>query len=104
MKTTDPLQNEERPCGLPHLDALLTRAAAADTLTRAGFPIAAKTLATKASRGGGPPYRRFGVRPLYRWGDLLAWAQSRLSPPVCNTSQTDTLFAGADERPHQWSL
>ena len=33
-----------------------------------------KTLATKASRGGGPPYRLFGRKPLYRWGDGLDWA------------------------------
>jgi hypothetical protein len=71
------------------LDTLLTRHAAAAALTAAGYPIARATLATRASRGGGPPYRRFGTRPLYRWGDLLEWAQSRLSPPMCSTSEAD---------------
>jgi hypothetical protein len=51
-----------------NLDALLTRERVADALTEAGFPTSPKTLATKASRGGGPPYRKFGHRPLYRWG------------------------------------
>jgi hypothetical protein len=56
----------------------LTRGLLAAALTEAGFPISPKTLATKASRptpSAGPPYRRFGTRPLYRWGDALAWAQ-----------------------------
>jgi hypothetical protein len=60
-------------------DTLLTRDAVAVALTAIGYPVKAKTLATKASRGGGPPYRLFGVRPVYRWGDSVAWAESRLS-------------------------
>jgi hypothetical protein len=70
-------------------DALLRRGASADALTEAGFPITKATLATKASRGGGPPFRLFGRVPLYRWGDLLDWAQSRLSDLVRSTSEID---------------
>lgn len=70
-------------------DALLTRAKTAETLTEAGFPTSKATLATKASRGGGPPFRRFGAKPLYRWGDSLDWAQSRLGPPMRSTSEAD---------------
>jgi len=70
-------------------DSLLTRAQAAAALRSAGYPIADKTLATRASRGGGPPYRRFGARVLYRWGDALSWAQSRLSAPINSTSELD---------------
>lgn len=70
-------------------DALLRRRDTAAALTAAGFPIAAPTLATKATRGGGPPYRRFGAVTLYRWGDSLLWAQSRLSPPRCSTSESN---------------
>jgi hypothetical protein len=70
-------------------NALLTRDQAAAALTAAGFPVKAKTLATKATRGGGPPYRSFGARVLYRWGDALAWAESRLSPPISTTSELD---------------
>jgi hypothetical protein len=67
----------------------LRRMATAAALTAAGFPISDKTLATKASRGGGPPYRLFGRVPLYRWGDALAWAEGRLSAPRHSTSEAD---------------
>ena len=84
-------------------DTLLTRDMAATALTEAGYPVKAKTLATKATRGGGPPYRLFGVRPLYRWADTLAWAQERLSTPRYNTSAKDAEVgigpsAGAEPR------
>jgi len=57
-------------------DTLLSRIKTAAALTAAGYPISAATLATKASRGGGPRYSRFGARALYRWGDALAWARA----------------------------
>lgn len=69
--------------------ALLTRTQAADALTAAGFPTSPKTLATKATRGGGPIYAMFGPRALYRWGDCLDWAQSRLTAPRRSTSEAD---------------
>jgi hypothetical protein len=75
-------------------DTMLTRDAVAAALTEAGFPTAGATLATKATRGGGPPYRLFGRRPLYRWGDAIEWARSRLSPPVANTSEASISVAG----------
>ena len=43
-------------------DKWLTRRDTAAALTEAGFPVAEATLATKATRGGGPPYR--SSRPL----------------------------------------
>lgn len=70
-------------------DVLLRRDQTAEALTEAGYPTAPATLATKASRGGGPPYRTFGRWPLYRWGDALAWAEARLSPPRRSTSDED---------------
>jgi hypothetical protein len=71
-------------------DALLTREQAASALTAAGFPTKAKTLATKATRGGGPPYRLYSARALYRWGDALEWANSRLTPLASSTSERRT--------------
>jgi hypothetical protein len=68
-------------------DASLTRAQTASALTECGYPVKTSTLATKASRGGGPPYALFGARPLYRWGDSLDWAKSRLSLPRTNSSE-----------------
>jgi hypothetical protein len=70
-------------------DTLFTRRQAADALTTRGFPTSVGTLSTKATRGGGPIYRHFGPRVLYRWGDLLAWAEARLSPPRGSTSEAD---------------
>jgi hypothetical protein len=70
-------------------DTLLRRKAAAEALTAKGFPCSDKTLATKATRGGGPPYRLFGRIPLYRWGDALAWAEGRLTAPQRSTSESD---------------
>jgi len=70
-------------------DTRLTREALAQALTSHGLPIAANTLRTKATRGGGPPYRKFGRVALYQWGDALAWAEGRLSPALGSTSQED---------------
>jgi hypothetical protein len=74
------------------LDALLTRDRLAEALTEAGFPTKAKTLATKASRGGGPPYRKFGPRAIYTWGEGLQWARERLTASRQSTSETDAHF------------
>jgi len=68
---------------------LLSREETAQELTREGFTLSAKALATLASRGGGPAYRRFGRRALYRWSDALEWAEGRLSPPRKSTSEAD---------------
>jgi hypothetical protein len=65
---------------------LLTRAGVAAALTDAGFPISPSTLATLATRGNGPPFRRFGIRVLYPWLSTLEWARGRLGPPTANTS------------------
>jgi hypothetical protein len=70
-------------------DALLRRKAIAEALSAVGYPCSDKTLATKATRGGGPPYRLFGRVPLYRWGEALAWAEGKLSAPRCSTSEAD---------------
>jgi hypothetical protein len=71
------------------LDTKLTRQATAEALTAAGFPVSEKTLATMATRGGGPLYQLFGRKPLYRWGDALEWAKGRLSRPVRTTSELE---------------
>jgi hypothetical protein len=60
---------------------LLTREQTATQLTAAGYRIKEKTLATKASRGGGPPYRIFNGKALYRWADALDWARNRTATP-----------------------
>ena len=68
-------------------DRLLTRVQVAEALTEAGYLIKPKTLATKATRGGGPPYGVFSGRTLYRWGDALEWARAATSAPRRSTSE-----------------
>jgi hypothetical protein len=70
---------------------LLTRKGLAAALTAAGFKTAPSSLATMASRGGGPPYQKYGPYPLYQWGPGLAWAKSKLSPVVTTTSELDVI-------------
>ncbi len=74
-------------------DTLLTRDALAKKLTECGYPVKGKTLSTKASRGGGPPYQLFGRKPLYRWGPALDWATGRLSKPIRSTSEMEAASA-----------
>jgi hypothetical protein len=70
-------------------DALLTRAQTAAALTEAGFPTSEATLSTKATRGGGPLYKKWGPRAMYPWGTSLQWAKDRLRDPVRSTSEID---------------
>jgi hypothetical protein len=58
-------------------DTWLRRVPAAEALTARGFRVSPATLATRVTRGGGPPFRVFNGIAQYRWGDLLAWAESR---------------------------
>jgi hypothetical protein len=61
-------------------ELLLTRDKAAAALSKFGYPTTKLTLGTLASRGGGPIYRRYGRRALYRWGDLVSmmrWCSPR---------------------------
>ena len=71
------------------VDMLLRRPELAEALTERGYPITRKTLETQATRGGGPPYRLWGRIPLYRWGDALEWAASKLSAPRRSSSEGD---------------
>ena len=60
------------------VDLMLGRVEAAAYIRQSlGIPITANDL-----ERGGPAYRKFGARVLYRRDDVLAWAQQRLSPPI----------------------
>lgn len=70
-------------------DTLLTRSELAEALTREGYPTTVATLATLASRGGGPMYVLYGRRlALYRWDHAMAWVKTRLSEPKRGSSPT----------------
>jgi hypothetical protein len=68
---------------------LLTTIRAAEDLSAKGYPISPHTLDTLASRGGGPPYRKWGRRRLYDPNELLAWAEGLLGPTVTSSSEAD---------------
>ncbi|CAO4157147.1 hypothetical protein DHODJN_25260 [Methylorubrum extorquens] len=71
--TNDPVQpGQLSPC------ALLNRTQCAKLLSEAGYPTSRHTLASLASRGGGPLYRKYGRIVVYRWSDALEWAEKRL--------------------------
>ena len=74
---------------MPDQKTMLRRRDAAAALTAAGYQIAPATLSTMATRGNGPPYRRFSGRAIYAWDDLLAWAEARTTPPRRSTSESD---------------
>jgi hypothetical protein len=77
-------------------DTMLSDIQASEALAeKPGLRIAATTLQTKRSRGGGPPYQKFGPHVRYKWGSLLAWAQSQLTPEVDNTAQFRALNSPA---------
>jgi hypothetical protein len=75
-------------------EAKLSRAQLAHALTDVGFPTTHKTLATKASRGGGPPFQKWGARVIYTWGPSLQWAMDLLSEPVGSTSEAPKSSVG----------
>jgi hypothetical protein len=45
------------------------------------------TLANWAVQGRGPPFRKYGKTPIYRWGDALAWAEARAGEPRTMTER-----------------
>jgi hypothetical protein len=95
MFSSDPNVVVFKPGRSPHPDphSLLTRSELASALTSAGYRIAEKTLATRASRGDGPPYSVFNRRCLYRWDTSLRWAQESLRTPQTETAACTTIPA-----------
>jgi hypothetical protein len=85
------MQKTQNSRPLPPLlpDTKLIRSEAAQALTENGFPTAHATLASMACRGDGPPFQKYGRRPIYTWSSLQEWAERRLSAPLANTSAAD---------------
>jgi hypothetical protein len=51
-------------------------------------PCTGATLATLASRGGGPRFYLWGRIPIYSEEDLDAWVEARMGAPVRSTSES----------------
>jgi hypothetical protein len=79
------------PSAIPaNPETFLRRRQVAAALTEAGYPMSFATLETRACLGrDGPPFRKWGSIPLYKWGEVLAWAEGRLSPVMHSTSEGD---------------
>jgi hypothetical protein len=58
-------------------------------------PLEESTLATMATRGGGPPYHKIGSVVLYDRDDVDTWALERLGRAVSSTSELRELQARA---------
>ena len=69
----------------------LRRAQAADYLMGRFGAYTSETLAKLASVGGGPKFRKIGRFPVYTRDDLDAWADARMSLPVCSTAELSRL-------------
>jgi hypothetical protein len=65
----------------------MTRPEAAEYLTARGLIVSKTTLQKFATIGGGPIYRRFGIRTVYKPADLDAWAAAKLSAPRSSTAE-----------------
>ena len=83
-----------------NLDALLSRRDVARALTDRGYKTAETTLATLASRGGGPPFQKFGQRAVYRLDYAIAWAEARLSSTVRSTSELKPMSVSVPDAPN----
>ena len=55
---------------------------------RWGLPCQPSWLAKLAVVGGGPVFRKCGRFPVYEAPELDDWARSRLSTPMCSTSES----------------
>ena len=62
-------------------ETFLDRREAAEYLTARGLRVSKNTLQKWVTTGGGPVYRRFGLRAVYLREDLDAWASAKLSEP-----------------------
>lgn len=64
----------------------LDRNEAAVYLTERGLRVSKNTLQKWATTGGGPIYRRFGLRAVYVASELDSWAAQKMTAPRQSTS------------------
>lgn len=56
-----------------------------------GVDCATSSLATYATRGGGPAYQKWANKPLYTVQALDEWVEEKLSPVVTSTAELKAL-------------
>ena len=76
-------------------DDFLDVRGASDFARSLGFRIAPKSLNKLRSLGGGPSFRRFGRRVLYRRSTLHAWLMNRLSDDITICREAPCVPLGA---------
>jgi len=78
------------------MNRLYDTAAAVEWLAAHGVTRSPLTMRKLRVTGGGPSFRRLGGgRPYYTEDALVAWIESRLSPPYASTSEADARTPGA---------
>jgi hypothetical protein len=82
-----PWHQPPRPLDAIDPGTFFTRPQLSDTLEECGIPLSADTLATKATRGGGPPFRIFGKSAVYQWADVVEWVRETMGEPACTTAE-----------------
>jgi hypothetical protein len=86
-----------RPLDAIDPGTFLTRYQLAETLEQCGISVSYDTLATKATRGGGPPFRIFGKSAVYQWADVVAWVLETMGEPARTTSEHRARMASPPE-------
>jgi hypothetical protein len=74
------------------------REAAAYVREKYNVPCTEATLATIASRGGGPCFSLFGRTPIYSETDLDSWVEARMGSPVRSTSEARGVRRESDRK------
>jgi hypothetical protein len=94
-----PITPPKIPKALESVDprAFLTRFQVAEALEACGIPLSYDTLATKATRGGGPPFRIFGKSAVYQWADVIAWVIETMGEPARTTAEHRARMASPPE-------
>jgi hypothetical protein len=87
MGNADGLRHDDEKQGRGGRQRYLDQDQAARYLEEKGLRIAPKTLGKLRVTGGGPPFRKFGRRPIYDPLDLDVWVDQKLGAPRRSTGE-----------------
>lgn len=90
LKSSTPIPAQDSADAVVHAGRKIHGSkSAARFLTEQGYRTAASHLDTLVSRGGGPPFFKYGKYRMYEEQDLLDWAMSRCSGKRTSSSQAE---------------